>query len=101
MEWKKQIMELSKWKNPGTAKSPIMRYPWSCNNYDDDGHIHPEGEICHCDDGYLCKHRAKWLINYMEKIIERKKRNKVFDLHYAAHVRCNCILCNEVDKDER
>ena len=57
-DWKKFIINLSELKECHSI-NPIMAFKMHGN----------DGCICHCDDGYLCKHRAKWLIKFIEELL--------------------------------
>lgn len=65
--WKKVIMSLSDIK-VATNTNPVMAFPpEGYYKYTKGGHIIiKKPYICNHDDGFLCEHRCKWIINFIE-----------------------------------
>ena len=71
--WGEKIMSLSEMVGCD-SKNPIMAFPWKCNFNDGTKHKCIKGYVCHCDDGYLCDHRAKWLVKFISTLLEDQKK---------------------------
>lgn len=72
-DWKKTIMSLSEMEN-NSSINPVMAYPCNAKENEHGEFIIEKPYVCCHDDGFLCKHRAKWIVGFVEKIISQEKR---------------------------
>ena len=44
------------------------------SSYEDDDSIMLYDKICTCDDGFLCEHRLKWILDFIKDNYERQEK---------------------------
>lgn len=71
--WEERILKLSELED-SSSKDKIMAFPWDCHVNDGTQHNCLKGYVCHCDDGFLCEHRAKWLIEFISTLLLEKEK---------------------------